>query len=1157
MPTETILSSEQERALDLSRHVVITAAAGSGKTTLLVERFVRILEHNGFKPDQIVALTFTEEAAAQMRQRIRQAVEIRRDQFTPGDRTENPWERVYDLLSLAKITTIHGFCLSLLKEYPLEAGLDPAFQLLSPVEQQSGLFQSVCVSLTDLSKSLDSALEVLLEYVPRGVLEPLFLELIRRRNQLSAFDPNRFTFRYLEKTYRMETAQVLTSLPIWDQLQRLLSHLPQELLRASDSCSRRCQAQLNLFLRRRQLRSEEFITRFAETFSIRVNPSKQWQESAAYPTLKNVWNSLKRKLKKYPLSLGPPSSEEDHHFHKALKALHLVYSEILARFQQQKSRDSVVDFEDLLERAERLVRNPRVREALRYRYRFFLVDEFQDTNYLQWNILHPLIGPEGNFFAVGDAKQSIYRFRNVDVTVFGEVQRWIKRRGRVLEVGENYRSVPELIEFNNRVFGYLFRPGLNYEAVHQEMVARRCDSTIEDQGSTREETENPVELDPRAVQVFAYDPASSPAFFEPELVARCVKQLVRTSGFRHSEIGILLRSRTRLKDYEEALRQNGIPFQTLGGIGFYEQQEVLDLVNLLRFLARRWDDAALAGILRSPLFNLSDEDLFLLSLEKGDSFWEKLQSGSRRVSPKRHWRFAHNRLQAWLKESYQTTITTFLRRALNETGYLEIVAASRRGPQNCANIEKFLDLVRTFEKNQARTFAEFLRFLDTLLKAEPKEAEAAVLEDPHQGVRIYTIHGAKGLQFPVVILPDLGSPLLSRRKDPFHCETLRDGQSSQSFVALKIWNPDKSYDELQHPVYSMLRRLDEYRQIAEEKRLLYVAMTRACDHLILIGKKTDQPSYARWLFDSEALHDLRIKVSSGESLRAGCEPSASAVSKAGVDLEVSHPRFPAPEAVSEKRTWTPTEIAHFRHCSYQYYLSGIRALPEHLPFSREQIEQSQALLGSAIHRMLEDPVSRIEDLISRIETARDLTAVYPPSSIVGPEQQSALRENILRHLRRITAHPFYQRLLNASQLCSEKSFHIRKNELLITGTFDKLFRERDGRWIVVDFKTTEIASSQIPVKVRQFAYDLQVEIYLWAVSQILSTDRLEGFLFFTHTGDLLPVKFNSAVAGKCENLINRLPRRLCASNFPKTNDPEHCYSCGFYRQHICSGARSK
>ncbi len=1155
MPKETVFSPEQERALDLSRHIVITAAAGSGKTTLLVERFVRILEHNGFKPEQIVALTFTEEAAAQMKHNIRQAVENRRAQFTPSDRTANPWERVYDCLSLSKITTIHGFCLSLLKEYPLEAGLDPAFELLSPVEQQSGLFQSVCVSLTDLSKSIDSALEVLLEYVPRRLLEPLFLELIRRRNQLSAFDTNRFSFRRLEKTDRMETAHIVTRLPIWGQLQQLLDHLPQELLSASNSCSRRCQAQLNLFLQKRQLRSEEFITQFAETFSIRVNPSKQWRESGAYGPLKNMWNSLKQKLKEYPLSLGPSSSEETHHFQKALKALQLVYLEILARFQKQKSHNSVVDFEDLLERTKRLVRNPRVREALRRRYRFFLVDEFQDTNYLQWDILHPLIGPEGNFFAVGDAKQSIYRFRNADVTVFGEVRRWIARRGYVLETGENYRSVPELIEFNNHVVRYLFQPGLDYETVHQEMAARRCDSTIKNRGLTRKNAKDTAELDPRAVQVFAYDPASSSAFFEPELVAHCVKQVVRTTNFRHSEIGILMRSRTRLKNYEEALRQNGIPFKTLGGIGFYEQQEVFDLINLLRFLARRWDDVALAGTLRSPLFNLSDEDLFLLSLERGDSFWAKLQSGSRCVSPRRHWQFACDRLQAWLKGSYQNTIAACLRRALNETGYLEIVSTSPRGLQNCANIEKFLDLVRTFEKNRAKTFVEFLRFLDALLKAKPKEAEATVLDDPDQCVRIYTIHGAKGLQFPVVILPDLGSPLLSRRRDPFYCETLRDGQSPQSFVALKIWNPDKSYGELQHPVYSRLRRLNEYRQIAEEKRLLYVAMTRACDRLILIGKKTDQPSYARWLFDSKALDNLKIEVSSGKNLRTECTPSAFAVSKARVDLAVSQPQFSKPQEVSEKRTWTPTEIAHFQHCSYQYYLSGIQALPEHPPFSQEQIEQSQALLGSAVHQMLEDPVSRIEDRISRIETTRDLTTVYPPSSILRPEQQSILRDNILRHLRRITEHPFYQRLLNASQLYSEKSFHIRKNGLLITGMFDKLFQERDGRWIVVDFKTTEISSTEIPVKVLQLAYDLQVEIYLWAVWKILSTNRLEGFLFFTNTGELLPVKFNSEVAGKCENLINRLPRLLSASSFPKTDDPGRCHSCGYYRQYICSGPR--
>lgn len=1121
------LSDVQEKALDLSRHVAITAAAGSGKTTVLIERFLRILESNGFKPEEIVAITFTEEAAAQVKEGIRQAMEER---MAAADSSDDRWERVYPLLSLAKITTIHGFCMSMLREYPLEVGLDPGFTVLSPGEQKLRLVECVAETLQELSRRFDAQLEILLDYLPRVSLDGLLTEMVERRSFLRHFVTGRADrpswFGPLEQVYRRETEQMLLKEQSWKALETLLSRPARELLEAVNSCSQRCRRQQELFENRSRFSPEEFLERFRETLWTRVSPSRQWKESGQYERLKQLWDSLRDQFKRHPLDLGAAAEGDrrqvDRHFTRAGAALRAVYARVLDRYEREKRSDAVLDFEDLLILARRLLGHGRVRRALRERYRFFLVDEFQDTNYLQWEILEKLIGPGTNFFAVGDAKQSIYRFRDADVTVFRELQDWIREEGAVIDMVTNYRSVPGLIEFNNRVFSALFKAGLPYEAVHQEMEPCR--------------EAGPDSAGPWVEAFFYEDPPEDELFFEPGVTARWVTQLVQEQGWRYADVAILLRARTRLKEYEEALRRAGVPFQTVGGIGFFERQEVLDLVNLLRFLSHPRNDVALLGVLRSPFFSLSDEDLFLLSLQPGSTYWKKLQEAGT-------WPFAGERLRAWLSDSHGDTIAGFLRRALGETGYLEVISASPRAAQSTRNVRKFLDLVRSFEKERSRSFPEFLRFVDAMVRGEPREAEAPLLEDLGNVVKIYTIHGAKGLQFPVVILPDLGAPLLTGRRNRFYFHTWREGSRRQTFLSPKFWNPDqhegKGYAELEHPVYRMLERLDEYRQIAEEKRLLYVALTRARDRLVLIGRLGQSLSYARWL------NEVRP-----QDIHTVAPPLPAAPPKITRFFRVQErvPAEPAPVPI-EKQVWTPTELALFSRCPYKYYLSGIEAVPEGAPLSWKRVEKKEALVGSAVHEMLERPLEDAALLDRRLQLWRQRH-----QRLFAEEELTHIEERIRRQLERIAAHPFYERLARAVQLYSERPFHFREGDLLITGVIDKLFQEKDGRWVVVDFKTHEIPASEVTAKIGQEAYDLQVEIYLWVVSRILAAARLEGFLFFTYSGEVVPVHFGPPVVEKCEKLMARLPRRVGASVFPKTTEVGYCYACGYYREDLCSGA---
>ena len=303
----------------------------------------------------------------------------------------------------------------------------------------------------------------------------------------------------------------------------------------------------------------------------------------------------------------------------------------------------------------------------------------------------------------------------------------------------------------------------------------------------------------------------------------------------------------------------------------------MDLTNLLGVLDDPGRDLELLGVLRSPLFSFSDEDLLLLSLRQGSGIWEKLRSAkSPTEALPRHWIFARESLDEWLQASYQGA-AAMLARAIAETGYDEIMADGGRGDLARTSIRRLLELARRFEIDHGPSRRPFLRYLKGLRRLGAHEGGLA--EGGSNRIRVHTIHGAKGLQYPAVILPDLGASLLAGMNDPFFGQPVGT-EANQYCFGLSIRNPQRRYEPYRHPHYEMLRRLDQYRQAAEEKRLLYVALTRARERLVLIGKKSGRPSYARWLQEADAetfMDPLTLRPLDRSRDAAGREPGGSQV----------------------------------------------------------------------------------------------------------------------------------------------------------------------------------------------------------------------------------------------------------------------------------------
>jgi ATP-dependent helicase/nuclease subunit A len=559
------------------------------------------------------------------------------------------------------------------------------------------------------------------------------------------------------------------------------------------------------------------------------------------------------------------------------------------------------------------------------------------------------------------------------------------------------------------------------------------------------------------------------------------------------------------------------------------------------------------------MFSISDEDLFRISRFEGGSFWERLQAAAGDGAPS-HWEFAISRLRDFEGFVGNTSLAGLARQCLHHTGYLSILSVSNRAVQSIINIDKFLDLLRDFERNGRKTIREFLEFLDSLAASGAAEPESLDLESAGKAVRIYTIHGAKGLQFPVVLLPELGTPFSNLPSDQFYFQRLPSKNGDSTFLSFKIWNPEDRYKTLRHPAYTMLKRLGQYRQIAEEKRLLYVATTRAQDRLILIGKDTPRESFARWILDSTASpkqldqEDLKRILSlpfgaKEDTLFSTPHSSSTASYPSGLPATQSG-SVPGRGTIHTKTIWTPTEIALFQSCPKNYYLSRQVRASEGEPFAALYKPDHAALVGTAVHDLLEKAAleSRPGGLDPHLRVWRSRLEGIAK---VNPE---ALIQEIQGHLKRTLESTFYERLQTSAQRFSERPFNILFEGRTIRGVIDTLFQKPTGGWVVVDFKTNRIRSDRVTETVEHNRYDLQLQLYMWAVSKVMETNEIEGFLYFTASGELIHFDFDSQTKVDCEGVLRKLPGVVSQTEFPRTKDSSLCQTCDYMDRGLCQGA---
>ncbi|MBI3549352.1 MAG: UvrD-helicase domain-containing protein [Elusimicrobia bacterium] len=1063
--------------LTLDRNVVVEAGAGTGKTTLLTDRLLFLLLGAGVPITGIVALTFTEKAAGEIRVRLGERLldllehwkeggeltEFRRtqceqlarelkDRFHVGAKAAADRARAaVEDMDKAMIGTLHGFASRLLRAYPLQAGLDPEFRIDARGELLDELFEEQWAQWLDaelgeapprkrqwLAALAASELETLRE-LARGLCAP-------RVDFDRALEPPEALERWLEETAAFLDAEVAAQPAV-------TGGMPKRLGAAAE--------RLRALAKRRD----------ADLGSADL-PSGSWPKS---------WSVENRKECERAVALAEESSADGERL--ARQAAELVLPFCRA-FRRASNRRGIVSFDDLLIAARDLVRDHLdVREELKAKFSTFLIDEFQDTDPLQGEMLLYLAEKRGRgarrwadaelepgkLFVVGDPKQSIYRFRGADLAAFeGFVRHMTEREPKALTCAltSNFRSCGEILDAVNAVFPRLMRYAEGSQPPYRAIECGRA---------------APAESRPRGVEfavVAAPESGTLRADDVRDAEARWIVEWIETNAksYQLKDIAILLRTATSLSTYLDALKERGIAYVVEAEKYFFGTQEVLDVLNLLRALDDPEDRVALTGVLRSPLVGLTDADVARIAFARGLDYRRPLAvkvDGADRV----------RRLFSSLKDLRETVgrvpLAELVRRVEERFQVVELLSAAYHGEQTASNLGKIARMAERASDARGMTLKGFIERVAKDVAEATEEGESPLADEHFDAVRILTIHKAKGLEYPVVIVPNLAGQSVAGREKP---------------VVRLDWSGPAAGIHLPKAGTSMAARYlharESRREADEAVRLLYVAATRAKERLICVGAENGKTgSFASLLEGGRAWPSLagavRTDVAAapqGETLRRRAAPADDAGIK---DVDALARRWRERSRRRDALQEKPRTLA------------ATAAGGESDSARTRPVDQSAgpggAALGSLCHLVLQrwdfrgkadivDAVRAAREALSRLDPIRDWDAIEREGAAI---LRAFLGSNTAAELSR------------AEILGREMPFLYGEDGTVVRGSIDLLYR-LDGSLFVADYKSDRYSDKELPAVIRR--HEAQARVYQEAVRRALGIRDVRCRLIFLRTG---------------------------------------------------------
>jgi ATP-dependent helicase/nuclease subunit A len=806
---------EQRAAIEArGRDVLLEAGAGSGKTGVMVERYCRLVVDEGISPDAILAFTFTDKAAAELRARVR--AELQRRARAGSSAASVRAAALLSTIGGAWITTIHGFCNRVLAAHPVAAGVDPGFRVLDQPETQRAAREAFDTALTEFLAGGDPARE---ETVAAYDLEGLRGVVVATHDELRS---------------RGIADPALPAPPASD---------PTEALAATIEAAGECLEELKEKDAKR-LPLEEALARLTTPGAPpSLTELEALRISGKARPLARFREALETAIARTAEAGGGGVA------YRHLADLLRLYT---AAFEAAKERRAGIDFEDLLILAARLLERAEIGQAYRGRFSHLLVDEFQDTNRLQLRLIEALQGPRSQLVVVGDELQSIYSFRHADLEVFRRRREQIDADpgAELMRLSGNFRSRPEVIGavnlFGAALLGGTYRP-LRVGAPPSSPAPRGSGPAVELHLTARDGWDGEgIDLDPA---IDGRTPLNCLA--EARALAARLREL-HDAGVERGAMVVLLRAFTHLDAYEDSLARAGLRPYVVGGRGYWSQQQVADVCALLATIANPLDDEALFGALASPACAIAPDTLWLLRAAAGRRrhVWpalERLTLGGEAelAAPERleeipageHKLLAEfaTGLVGLRARASRLSLAGLVEAAVTETGYDLATLLRPAGEARLANVRKLSRLAAAYEEREGRDLRGLLDFLAARAETDT-EAQAATAAEGHDGVRIMTVHNAKGLEFEVVAVPDLARGLLSGGRRP----VLALGREQPPRLGLQWRRLGRASVNLYD--YGELIEAGEARDSEEGLRLFHVAATRARERLILGGVVKPEPA---------------------------------------------------------------------------------------------------------------------------------------------------------------------------------------------------------------------------------------------------------------------------------------------------------------------------
>jgi len=879
---KNLLTEPQLKAVRVRGNVLVMAGAGTGKTHTLVERCLDCILREGASLDEILVVTFTEAAAAEMKQRLRTALEKTCDlqlhaapKGGEGGSTFNQFAaEQLALFDAAHIGTLHGFCFKLVREHFYELGLDPQPAVLDEGEARLLADETLDEELQEQYKGRDefaASVQSLIQTYG-GARDEKIRSLVLRLHHYAQTRPDAegWLAEQIGKFSAKEPADwqnwLLTAIQDWhDEWLPVLENLKAGNEKAVEL--------LRIFQRLQNKFSRELA---AEVLEQTISADGNWpakRKGALRKPLEELFSGAEFLASVATVKNGSDPLAEDWNWVRGpMTALLRLAQNFAARFAARKRDDGVLDFHDLEQFALKLLwdfaadKPTPTAERWRGKLRFVFVDEYQDINAAQDKIIRALSrdAAEANRFLVGDVKQSIYRFRLADPKIFRDyAKNWRGQNGETIPLVENFRSRESLLNFVNSFFAPLMREeigGVDYDDEAKLKFGSpetRADFSAAKDPSPRTELLLRLKKKPGKVSdeenVDLADLEESAK--EARMVARRLKELVaepheiwddKKKIFRAAEwrdVAVLMRSPAgKAEIYAKEFERAGVPLVVARG-GFYDASEVLDLLSLLQLLDNPLQDVPCIAVLRSPLGGCSLDELAEIRLAaKEVHFWTALnrarnaEQGARNELRRKIEGFLE-RFSRWRKLARQVSLSQCLEEVLEETHYADWLQSRPRGAQRRANVEQFLNLAQRFDQFQRQGLFRFLKFIEAQREAGAEPEVAPVADE--NAVRLMSIHQSKGLEFPVVVVADLAKTF---NEQDLNNEIILDGEFG---VCPRVQPPQNGgrYPSLPHWL-AQRRQRRELR--GEELRLLYVAMTRARDTLILSGGITEKKWLETW-----------------------------------------------------------------------------------------------------------------------------------------------------------------------------------------------------------------------------------------------------------------------------------------------------------------------